>query len=111
MFLFRALREDQRLLTKLPLDPFATRTDPFAFCTGRHFAVLFNFFPKYHSSGIELLSLLGLTTFLMVLLLDSRELFFIAEGGLVLFSFLPGSCLYMFLGFCAIRQSSYAYFF
>lgn len=108
--LFRGLREDQRLVMKFPTDPFSTRTDPYAFQTGRHFAVLFNFFNKYHSSGIEALSLFSVTAFLAILLLDSRELFFIAEGGFALFSFLPTSCVYACLCFLLLRQSSYAYF-
>ncbi len=111
MYLFRALREDQRLITKFPTDPFSVRTDPFAFQTGRHFAVLFNFFRKHHSSGIEALSLFSLTTFLAILLLDSRELFFMAEGGFGLLSFLPTSCVYVCFFFFLLRQSSYAYFF
>lgn len=106
---FRGLREDNFITTSIQLDPFSVRGNPFAFLTRKHFRVLYGFFNRIHSPGVEALNLYFVSCTFGILLLDSREIFMIFEGGFLSLSYLTTFSTYLIIFYLVSRQSSYMY--
>lgn len=110
LLVLKGLREDARIVSEFPIDPFCLPQNPYSFKTGKHYSIIFSFSERAHSPLLELIKYVGFSIVLALIFLDSREIFFFTESGFWHTTLLTPITIVGYISLLLIRQSAYPIF-